>query len=93
MMARKKRSYRANAPIWVPNSAYNPGLPGVASTNFKWTGTIILALLIGVPIFVFGIGTVIKFFTSPIVNGKISVWWIMLGVFVFAMMQRNKKYR
>jgi hypothetical protein len=52
---------------------------------------LILALAIAIPIFLFGMGTVFKFYTSPIINGRISIWWILLGLLVFIMYSRRQR--
>ena len=50
---------------------------------------VFIALAVAIPILLFGLGAVFKFFTSPIVNGKVSVWWIIIGVLIFMMIQKR----
>lgn len=58
--------------------------------------TMLLAIFIGLPIFIFGMAATInfiKFMNSPIVNGQIPVWsLLLLGVIVLIILQRRRTH-
>jgi len=55
---------------------------------------LLLVLSIGIPIFLFGMGTVIKFmeimFFTPKLSGGIPIWWIVILGLVYIIYTRNK---
>tara|TARA_Y100000310_G_scaffold344064_1_gene454900 strand:- start:1842 stop:2084 length:243 start_codon:yes stop_codon:yes gene_type:complete len=54
----------------------------------------LLALAVGIPMFLFGIGTVIKFFQimwSPVASGTIPTWSLfVIGLLVLLFMKRKR---
>ena len=67
---------------------------GVSLNSSTWV-VLVLAIVIGIPLFIVGTASAFKFvqfINSPIISGSVPIWVVILGVTVTILFIRKNRY-